>query len=184
MISGAYLDSGEDKYVGRQVNINRALEFKDCLDSCNMIDLGFIGPRFTWTNKSPISNLILEKIDICFANPDWRIMYPEATITHLPWTYSDHCPVLVDLFKPPLDASNRPFHFQTMWLLHPEFLTVVQSAWAESIGLLEATMNFTVRAKRWNSNVFGIVFMRKKMVLAIINETQKALANSPNEFLI
>lgn len=45
-------------------------------------------------------------------------------------------------------------------------------------------MNFTVRAKRWNSDVFGNVFMRKKMVLARINETQKALANSPNEFLI
>lgn len=68
MISGAYLDSGEDKNVGRQVNINTALEFKDCLDSCNMIDLGFTGPRFIWTNKRPISDLILEKIDICFAN--------------------------------------------------------------------------------------------------------------------
>ena len=32
---------GENKYGGRQVNINRALEYKDCLNSCNMIDLGF-----------------------------------------------------------------------------------------------------------------------------------------------
>nr|XP_023904043.1 uncharacterized protein LOC112015830 [Quercus suber] len=38
---------GEDKYGGRQVNINRALEFKDYLDVCNLLDLGFSGPKFT-----------------------------------------------------------------------------------------------------------------------------------------
>jgi len=32
---------GEDKYGGRQVNINRALKFKECLDVCNLLDLGF-----------------------------------------------------------------------------------------------------------------------------------------------
>lgn len=34
---------GEDKYRGRAVNINRALHFQDCLDSCRMIDRGFSG---------------------------------------------------------------------------------------------------------------------------------------------
>ena len=94
-----------------------------------MIDLGFAGPRFTWTNKRPISDLILERIDKCFANTKWRIMYLEANVTHLPRIFSDHCPVLVDLFRPPPNASNRPFRFQTMWLLHPEFSKVVQGAW-------------------------------------------------------
>ena len=39
--------SNEDKYNGRVVSNSRSLEFKECLDSCNMIDLGFSGPRFT-----------------------------------------------------------------------------------------------------------------------------------------
>ena len=64
----------EDKFGGNHVNLNRALEFKDCLDECNMLDLGFAGPKFTWTNCRPISNLILERIDRCFANPAWRIL--------------------------------------------------------------------------------------------------------------
>ena len=98
-------------------------------------------------------------------------MYPEATITFLPQTFFDHCPMLVDLFRPPPNASNRPFRFQTMWLLHPEFPKVVQGPWVESIGLLKATMNFTVRAKKWNSNVFDNLFTRKKKVLARINGT-------------
>ena len=33
-----------------------------------MVDMGFSGPRYTWTNKRDISNLILERIDRFFVN--------------------------------------------------------------------------------------------------------------------
>ena len=90
---------GEDKFGGNQVNLNRALEFKECLDECNMIDLGFAGPKYTWTNHRPITSLILERIDRCFANSGWRLLYSEAIVTHLPRTFSDHCLVLMELSK-------------------------------------------------------------------------------------
>ncbi|KAK4577430.1 hypothetical protein RGQ29_027791 [Quercus rubra] len=89
----------DDKFGGNHVNLNRALEFKDCLDKCNVVDLGFAGPKFTWTNRRPILSLILERIDRCFANPVWCILYPEALVTHLPRTFSDHCPVLIELCR-------------------------------------------------------------------------------------
>ena len=54
---------GEDKFGGRPVNISRSLLFKDCLDKCNMVDLGFSRPRYTWTNRREINNLIQERID-------------------------------------------------------------------------------------------------------------------------
>ena len=60
-----------------------------------MLDLGFAGPKYTWTNCRPISSMILERINRCFANPVWRILFPEALVTHLPRTFSDHCPVLI-----------------------------------------------------------------------------------------
>ena len=62
---------GEDKFWGNHINLNKALEFKACLDSCNFVDLGFVGPKYTWTNKRQISDLILERLDRCFANPIW-----------------------------------------------------------------------------------------------------------------
>lgn len=42
---------GEDKFGRSQVSINRALEFKACLNSCSLVDLGFAGPKYSWTNK-------------------------------------------------------------------------------------------------------------------------------------
>ena len=37
----------EDKFRGRVVSVKRSLLFKECLDKCNMIDIGFSGPQFT-----------------------------------------------------------------------------------------------------------------------------------------
>ena len=44
----------DDKLGGRGVSVNRSFQFKECLDSCSMIDIGFSGPRFTWTNKREV----------------------------------------------------------------------------------------------------------------------------------
>ena len=60
----------EDKYGGKRVHVNRSLAFKDYLDSCNMVDMGFSGPRYTWTNKRDLNNLILERMDSFFMNLD------------------------------------------------------------------------------------------------------------------
>lgn len=52
----------EDKFGGKPVSINRSLLFKACLDKCNMMDLEFNGPRFTWTNKRDANSFIQERI--------------------------------------------------------------------------------------------------------------------------
>ena len=100
--------SSEDKYGGNHINLNRALEFKACLDNCNFLDLGFSVPKFTWTNKRPISSLILKRLDRCFANPSQRMLYPEATVTRLPRTFFDHCPILIDLMGNKISSANKP----------------------------------------------------------------------------
>lgn len=53
----------EDKFGGRMISANRSLIFKECLDFCNMVDLGFNGPYFTWTNLREIFDLVQERIN-------------------------------------------------------------------------------------------------------------------------
>ena len=50
------------------MNISRALQFQDCLDSCKMIDIGFSGTRFTWSNQRPLTDLIQERTNRVFVN--------------------------------------------------------------------------------------------------------------------
>lgn len=49
---------GDDKFEGNPINMNKALWFQECLDICRMIDIGFSGPRFTWSNRRRLSHLV------------------------------------------------------------------------------------------------------------------------------
>ena len=133
----------EDKFGGRGVNVNRSLAFKDCLDSCNMVDMGFAGPRYSWTNKRDISNLILERIDRYFMNPVWCVLYPNAKVTHLPRCHSDHCPMLMEAFPTNPLATNKPFRFQEFWLSDLTFPNIVSKAWSSDKSLVDAIDTFS-----------------------------------------
>ena len=83
--------------------------FKECLDSCGMVDLGFHGSHFTWVNKREVGHFIQERLDRGFANTIWKGLYPEAVVHQLARTYSDHCPVLLKLDEPGLGLSTGRF---------------------------------------------------------------------------
>ena len=88
---------GEDKFGGRPVNIHKALQFQEYLNSCRMIDIGYSGSRYTWSNNRPMTGLIHERIDRVFVNATWNGLYPEACVRHLERSHLDHCLVLLSI---------------------------------------------------------------------------------------
>lgn len=44
------------------------------------MDLGFLGPRFTWTNKRMGKANIQEQIDQTFCNSQWKQRFPKYVI--------------------------------------------------------------------------------------------------------
>lgn len=40
-----------EKFGGLSVSNSRITYFNNCLDYCQLIDLGFKGPKYTWKNK-------------------------------------------------------------------------------------------------------------------------------------
>jgi len=66
--------------------------FRDTLDFCGFMDLGFTGPKFTWHSRRH-GHLIWERIDRGVANYDWLSKFPAATIRHLHCYSSDHRPI-------------------------------------------------------------------------------------------
>jgi len=48
-----------------------------------MMDIGFMGPHFTWTNRREIQALIQERIDRYFVNSSWCVIYLDARVIHL-----------------------------------------------------------------------------------------------------
>ena len=174
----------EDKFGGRRISTNRSLIFKECLDFCNMVDLGFNGPWFTWTNRREITDLVQERLDRCFANPSWCTTFPNARVTHLTRFFSDHCPVLLES-----NSSNgfhlpKPFIFHSFWLADLSFSGIVSEAWNQSLSLQEAIDRFAKKATDWNKSHFGNIFGKKRRILARLNGIQKAMANRPSHSLV
>ncbi|KAK9988333.1 hypothetical protein SO802_028572 [Lithocarpus litseifolius] len=176
--------SSEDKLGGRPISLYKANIFKECLDACNMADLGFQGPRYTWTNKHDLCSLIQERLDRFFANPDWCVLYPEAQVTHLPRSSSDHCPVLMELEPQPNIRLNRPFRFHSFWLSDNPFPKIVQNAWSTESGLYSSIKKFKRDASEWNRVHFGNIFAKKKRILARISGIQRSMAERSSSFLI
>ncbi|CAL2271911.1 unnamed protein product [Prunus armeniaca] len=83
------LNSG-DKLGGNL--INRLKGFKTWFDQHAMCDLGFSGPKFTWTNKR-----IFERLDRSICNIQWRGLFLDAHVIHLPRMKSDHTPIKICL---------------------------------------------------------------------------------------
>lgn len=95
------------------INNNRSNRFWSCLDRCRLVDLGFKGSKYTWTNKryTKRQDLILERRDMCFATDEWIEMFPESTVTHLPRTH----PLLLNIIIQYQNSHKKPFRFESMW---------------------------------------------------------------------
>ena len=120
--------SNDEKLGGLLVNRTRISTFRNCIDNCGLMDLGFHGLRFMWTNKSPCwQTTIKERLDRGLGNAEWATLFPSAEIHHLPKVKSDHCPILLSTNlkerKPP-----KPFRFEQMWLTDPSFPTLVDES--------------------------------------------------------
>lgn len=77
------------------------------MDSSGGIDLGFSGPKFTWSNKQGRISHVKERLDRAIANVGWCSMFPKAAVSHLPDVSSDHNPVFLELFGQTDVAQNR-----------------------------------------------------------------------------
>ncbi|KAL0453409.1 UNVERIFIED_CONTAM: hypothetical protein Slati_1319000 [Sesamum latifolium] len=98
LIAGDYnkILSHEEKKGGRQRLLWQIKRFREALASNELYDLGFEGTPFSWCNQHPEPDTIYERLDRACADPVWRGRFPNATVSHIPVTSSDHAALLID----------------------------------------------------------------------------------------
>ncbi|XP_048422575.1 uncharacterized protein LOC125469371 [Pyrus x bretschneideri] len=177
LIAGDFneLIHSSEKKGGRPVNKNSGLGNWSSRNS--LVDLGFIGAKFTWSKKNEHGEIVWERLDRGLCNIAWRHIFSEAYVRHLAKVKSDHCPLLIGLHSKHIpNPVLKAFRFQAMWMLHPDFEPFVNDTWSSAQGDARCkTIILSSELQSWNHNVFGCIFQKKRRLLARICGIQKAL---------
>lgn len=110
-------------------NPGRIRDLHKLLQECCLSDLECKGPRFTWRNNKSNGDFIMERIDMGFANVNWRETFDKALIFVEVAVGSDHNPLLLDTdFS--LKKVIRQFRFESLWTIEEDCKCIVSEVWA------------------------------------------------------
>ncbi|KAG5530598.1 hypothetical protein RHGRI_025530 [Rhododendron griersonianum] len=116
-----------DKFGGNTPDQGRIRAFHDMLNDCGLVDLECKGPRFTWRNKRTDGELIMERIDLAFANTEWREKFDTALVFVELAVGSDHNPLLLNTNVSP-NKVRKPFRFESLWTTEEDCNRIVSDS--------------------------------------------------------
>lgn len=127
--------SREDKRGGLEANLGNIFEFREVLENCELREIAFSGPRFTWdmgvwrrslSRRDSITPLQMNR---------GKNRFSGACVTHLCRQGSDDVPVMVHLLHVEEGANgkrtcSRLVRFESLWAKHEGCEAVVHNAWS------------------------------------------------------
>ncbi|KAA3468683.1 reverse transcriptase [Gossypium australe] len=84
-----------EKKSGLPRKEKRMEAFRNALEDCHLMDVGYSRNWFTWEKGNLPKTNIRERLDRGVANVNWISRFSETNIKHLVHSTSDHCPLLI-----------------------------------------------------------------------------------------
>jgi hypothetical protein len=109
--------------------------FQRALEVCKLCDLGFSGPKYTWTNGRSGGAFTKERLDCGLANDVWHDIYGSVEVQVLANLNSDHNPVLVS-FQHKDDIKwlrCKRFHVEASWSKCKDYKGIVRKVWRDKV---------------------------------------------------
>lgn len=106
-------------------SVNRG--FRAWVEQTGLIDLGFHGPAYTWSNKQGVHSHVAQRLDRALSTTAWSMSYPQMAVFHLPRFQSDHLPILIRT-QPKRCQHKQKFRCEDWWALREDFPQVCQKA--------------------------------------------------------
>lgn len=86
-----------EKLSGILYDMRKSFKFLGVIEACGLTDLGFYGPKFTWSNLMGIKFRIWKRLDRAMVSDASFEKMPMTNITHLSSVGSDHFPLLLEM---------------------------------------------------------------------------------------
>ena len=104
----------DEKLKGAMRSHNQMQQFRDVIDKCGFIDLGFKGSKFTWSKHFTDGHSIWERLDRGLGNSEFLIRFPGSKVSYLKCISSDHIPLLINLTGLEAPPRKKVFRFEEM----------------------------------------------------------------------
>ncbi|KAG6466891.1 hypothetical protein ZIOFF_075313 [Zingiber officinale] len=153
------ISSMEEHSAGVLARPGAMEDFNNFIMLAGLVDAGFVGDRYTWTN-----NRVWKRLDRVLLSSSWGSLDFTVRVEHLSRAASDHCPLLVEF--PGFQRPRASFRFQRMWVRHRDFMQTVRLNWclpstAQGLQRLQMKLRrLKEHLKWWNKEVFGNIHDR------------------------
>ncbi|XP_009794046.1 uncharacterized protein LOC107797430 [Nicotiana tabacum] len=117
---------------GLPYQLSKSMDFLNMIEDCGLVDLGFYGPRYTWSNGRAPGSIIWKRLDKGMVNDNWLISFPATTISHLASTRSDENPLIMEM-NVRQDTSKKYFKFLNCLVENEGFILLVQEIWNQEV---------------------------------------------------
>ncbi|XP_020598165.1 uncharacterized protein LOC110037794 [Phalaenopsis equestris] len=140
-----------------------------------LVELPHQGPLDTWRRGK-----LFKRIDRFLVNQAWLDTNFMTTISHLPYTCSDHRPLLISI-SPNIVAPLPRFRFFNVWVEHPEFISFIKSVWVPVssfppwIKLWQIQKKVAKLLKAWNWNCIGNLTAKVEEAEAAVKQTELSI---------
>jgi hypothetical protein len=122
--------SGDEHLGSNDRSESQMSMFRECLDECGLMDLGFAGPKFTWNNRQEGDDLVRVRLDRAVANGSFTELFSGYRVENVITTSSDHLAVSITLAALEETAHVLPvqqqFRFEAAWLRAPDYQEVME----------------------------------------------------------
>ena len=146
----------DEKLGSAKREAKEMMAFRECLNKCGLVDLGFIGQKYRWCNGRFGGDRTKLRLDRAVANEDWMLGFLDARVFHSSIYISDHYLIKLSLKRGQNRRSQkRRFMFEAMWIRDTRCREVVESAWdlggnLSSVQLIDRLRNCKEMLKSWN----------------------------------
>ncbi|XP_074305982.1 uncharacterized protein LOC141641211 [Silene latifolia] len=157
---------------------------RNCLATCELMDVAGQGPLFTWTNKQPVGSRVYSRINRVLVNSQWLTCLSNNKAIFLPEGHFDHCPCIIS-FNNENRLRKGQFKYFNMWSKAACFLTLVEEWWSNPV---QGTKIFRVVTKLkmlekplkgLNKDLFHDIERNDGIASRMLYETQVKLRADP-----
>lgn len=168
-----------EKVGGGSVICSSCQTFNHCIDVCQLVDLGYNGPTFTWKKGD-----LRERLDRALANTRWQDLFPTSSVTNIPISGSEHCGIWLRTDSNSSFRHRPYFKFLGPWLDHQDFHSEVTNSWRIHDSWDENINRLTVNLSRWNKLIYGNIVSKKRRLIGRMEGIDRKLMEGHNERLV